>query len=484
MSRICRLTTSRSESSQYGVGRVVTVATALAGLALLGASQLSSSASAVDPFVPGVATGTAQALAVAPHTGGFAYTITAGGTVADFRGSLAQAESQSLDLGLIGTSITTDQCDGSDPPVQRSQLPQPLIAESDHGDVSKTRNSTGVSRSGVLAVGGRLHVSALTQPRAQAGFDGGVLSVPGLVEATGLTSSSGAQLRPGVARLAEAQAQVRRLSLLGGTVVFDDLHWQADQRSGHGAGAHGSFTAGRVTVAGRAIPVDGGNLGAVSDRVNAALADTGLHVTMPQVKRTGTAKVSVTPLSLGIENSKLGGQLINPILTAAGPVRDAVVSAILGISCKFGNALTLGDIVLSALNGTGGLSLQFGGVTADSDGTSYDSPFGSPTTMASVPPVAGTHGSTGTAAAPPTAAGSPPGVDAATAPPAAAAAPQLAGASHTTSTCASTSDADWPSCSNGAALAAGLIALAAVLTVGGADWFVTRRRRRLPVLDL
>jgi hypothetical protein len=452
-------------------------------LALIGASVAGPWAHAEAPFIPGTATGTAQAFAIAPKTGGFAYTITGGGTVADFRGSLAQARSQSVDFGLIGTSLTTQQCDGSDPTLDRDQLPQPLIAESDKGNAHKTADTAGTAQHGVLAVGGHMTVSAETKPKSSATFDGSALSIPGVLDATGLSSAAAAELIPNTARLATAEARVGRLSLAGGLVVLTNVHWAANQRSGTHAAVDHAFSIGHVTVAGQSLPASGDALGSTLAAVNKALGPTGLHVTIPAAKRTSGGGIAVPPLSVGIDKSALGEAVLNPVLTAAGPVRDKIVNALLGYSCKFGTPLTVGDILLSAINGTGSLDLQLGGVTAGSEGRAYANPFG---TAGHVPPPLGNAGTTPTdghaGSAPAATTGELPSGSGTSAPPAPA--PQLAGAQTQTESCASTSPANWPRCSNGAALAAGLIGLAAVGSVAGADWIVTRRRRRLPEIDL
>lgn len=453
-------------------------------LALIGASVAGPWAHAEAPFIPGTATGTAQAFAIAPKTGGFAYTITGGGTVADFRGSLAQARSQSVDFGLIGTSLTTQQCDGSDPTINRDQLPQPLIAESDKGNAHKTADTAGTAQHGVLAVGGHMTVSAETKPKSSATFDGTALSLPGVLQASGLSSASSAELVPDTARLASAEARVGRLSLAGGMVVLTNVHWAVNQRTGSHAAAEHAFSIGHVTVAGQSLPASSDDLDTTVAAINKALTPTGLHVTIPSAKRTSDGGVAIPPLSVGIDKSALGGAILNPVLTAAGPVRDKVINTLLGISCKFGSPLTLGDILLSALNGTGSLDLQFGGVTAGSEGRSYANPFGPagqlPPPVATTPGAAATGHPAGASTAGPT--GELPSDDSTSAP--AASAPQLAGDQTTTQSCASTSPTNWPSCSNGAALAAGLIGLGAVGSVAGADWLVARRRRRLPEIDL
>jgi len=462
--------------------RALTIGGAVTSLSLIGVSVLLPPAGAAGQFVIGTAGATAQAFALMPRNGGFAYTITGGSSIADYRGTLAQAEAQSLDFGLIGTSLTAQQCDGSDPTISPDQMPQPLIAESDHGNVSKSSDQTGISQSGVMAVGGHMTVSATTVPASTASFDGGNLTIPGLVQATGMSSSAAAKLIPGQARTSAADATVGRLSLLGGVVVLDHLHWSADERSGAGAARHGSFTVGDVVVNGTTYPGSADQLAAVFTALNAALAPTGLHVTPPALHTTSTGVV-VPPLSIGIDNSALGGQLVNPVLTATQPVQEQIQNILFGISCKFGSVFTIENIFLGAVDGTGGADLLLGGVTATSDGTAYANPFGN-VSLGSANPSLGSGGTTapgtstgaiGGAAPPPasTAVGTPP-----------AAAPQLAGSSKVAASCATTSPAHWPSCSNGNALVVGLIGLVAVLAVGGGDWLATRRRRRLPQLEL
>lgn len=462
--------------------RALTITGAAASLSLVGAAVLVPAAGASGTFVLGTATGIAQAFALAPRTGGFAYTVTGGSSIADYRGTLAQAESQSLNMGLIGTSLTAQQCDGSAPTVQPDQLPQPLIAESDKGNSSKSADQIGISQSGVLAVGGHETVSVTTLPSSTASFDGNNLTIPGVVQATGMTTSAAAKLVPGKARTATADAAVGRLSLLGGVVVLDHLHWTADQRSGAGSYARGAFTAGDVIVNGKAQSGSADALATVFAAVNAVLAPSGLHVSLPVTKKTANG-ISISPLSIGIDDSTLGGTVVNPVLTASQPVQEQIQKILYGFSCKFGTAFTVEDIGLSAIDGTGGADLVFGGVSASSDGTTYANPFGSvslgsssaalgsPSTPGGSSTVAGLPGG----ATPPNAAGvgAPGGT-----------APQLAGNSRVSASCATTSPANWPHCSNGSALVVGLLGLAAVLGIGGGDWLATRRRRRLPQLDI
>jgi hypothetical protein len=236
-----------------------------------------------------------------------------------------------------------------------------------------------------------------------------------------------------------------------------------------------------VVVAGQSLPTSADALASTFAAVNDALRPTGLTVTVPTAVRTSGDGIAVPPLSVGIDSSQLGGTVLNPVLTAAQPATQAVISAILGVSCKAGNLFTIADILLSAADGTGSLDLQFGGVTAGSEGHTYANPFGQLG-------IGQAQTSTSAVTAPDRSGGSAAAVNSGSLPPTAtpptAAAPQVAAASQSASSCATTSPAHWPSCSNGAALAAGVLGLAAVGGVGGADWLVARRRRRLPLLDL
>jgi hypothetical protein len=466
--------------------RALTITGAAASLTLIGAATLIPPAGASGSFIIGTATGIAQAFALAPRTGGFAYTVTGGSSIADYRGTLAQAESQSADLGLIGTSLTAEGCDGSAPTVSPDQLPQPLIAESDKGNTSKSADQTGISQSGVLAVGGHETVAVTTTPSSNASFDGGNLTIPGVVQATGLTTSAAAKLIPGQARTASADSAVGRLSLLGGVVVLDGLHWSADQRSGSGAYARGAFTAGDVIVNGQKQSGSADQLATVLTALNSVLAPSGLHVTLPVTKKTSSG-ITVTPLTIGIDDSTLGASIVNPVLTASQPVQEQIQNILYGISCKFGTAFTVEDIGLSAVDGTGGADLVFGGVSAASDGNSYANPFGNISLGSSSASTA----LGGSAAVPGITSTTPGGLGGAAAPPATAGvgavpgtSPQLAGNSRTTSSCATTSPANWPHCSDGNALVVGLLGLAAVTAIGGGDWLATRRRRRLPQLEI
>jgi hypothetical protein len=440
------------------------------------------------PFVSGDATAISQAVQIAPRTGGLAAAIVVGTTIAQYRDTLAQASSQAVNLGIVGTTLTV-QCDKTPPTLKASQLPQPLIAESVHGDSHAVKNTAGQGSSGVVAVSGHEEVTVKQTPSAIATFDGSALVLPKLIDAAGLHNGGFSKLIPGKARIATATSQVGQLSLLNGAVVLSGMKWAASARSGTHAGRHSSFTLGGVSLAGKAMPVDQKSIASTITAIDKVLAPTGLHITLPtSVFQGGT--LTETPLVIGLDNSKLGSQVINPLINALQPITNPLRSGLDGISCQFGKVLTIVDLALAALDGAGGLDLDLGGASANTDGRSYADPFGNGSQH-----LGGGHQILGNQGPGPTSTPSPskgnpgssvplPGSQDQTTTPSSGSTPQLANNVTTSQSCSTTSRANRPSCSNGQGLAVGLIAIAAVGGIAGADFLAMRRRRRLPVVQL
>lgn len=433
---------------------------------------------AAEPFEPGTATALSQALQVGPSTAGLQAVMTVARSQAQYRGSLAIASGQVLDTGAIGTVLTAEQCDGSDPVVSREQLPQPVSAESDGTrDDARTHDTAGLPGGmGLLGAAGHIDVRATKRTRADSRVDTGALEVPGLMVARGLASDATAELVDGRARLARASSGLGRLELLGGQVVLSDLRWEAVQRTGEDPAVQAAFRVGSGSVLGVPLPsapTGGADLSALDE----ALEPTGLKLQLPEVLRTNDGGVEVTPLTVGIADSALGAAVFGPVLGAAQPVREAVTGVLLGISCKFGSVLSIADLGLGGFTGAGSLELRLGGATAGSEGRRFDNPFGSGGgRLPEVPAVA---------AAPPLAvppAAAQPATPVLPAPAAVPVAAPVAAApvllpTAATRTCSTTSPAGWPSCSGGRALLAGAIGLVVLLLLAGADARVLRHRR-------
>ncbi|HVT65892.1 MAG TPA: hypothetical protein VHD81_12115 [Mycobacteriales bacterium] len=470
-----------------GPPRAVCLAAAIAVIVFAGPAQAVSStrthvatAGTTDAteFIPGSAVATSQAFQLDPRDAGLAATITMGRSVAQYRNNLAQASAQALDLGLIGSSLTV-QCGATPPALTPDQLPKPITAESNAGSAESNDNLGGSSTQFATAVGGKSHVVATPAPNedAVATFDGGRIEIPGVISVHGLSSGAHAHLYEGHARESDSTADVAGVDL--GPVHLGGLHWETSVRSGTNAASSSTFTVSTISIGGTKLPTaSAGALLTAFDAVNKALATTGLHVTIPEVSHDDD-QLAMTPMSIGILHSALGKMLLVPILNIVHTVFDPVADAINKSLCTFGSLYGAVNLMIAALDGVGQFSINLGGTTAKTDDSTYADPFGD----------GGDGSGTGTVSpggttVPPQSGGADSGdggpLPTASDAPAPVPSPQVAQrVHHVAMVCSSTSPAKRPSCSQGAGLAVGLIALAALGGIAGTDYFVVRRRHRL-----
>lgn len=454
------------------------IAVVAASVAVLGASMgwvpgASADTSASSSFVAGSANATSQAITVAPSTGGLGYDITLAQSVADYQDTEGQAQAQTLNLGSIGLSLTSEGCDGSAPTLSSSQLPQPAVAESNNGNQTQTKT---LSQGSTGAAYGVETASATTQPSGDATSTASGVGVPGVFEIGDGVATAHAALVAGKTREAIGTASIGSLSLPGG-VTFKHMEWNATQRTGAAATQTGTFNIGSIQVGPASLPVSPNSLAQAFTVVNQALVTSGFHVTPPVLVKNPDGSIAETPMSIGIDSSALGQQVLGPLLGAAQPLRSALANALLGISCKTSTPLLLSDIAIGPLAGGGNVDLELGGATAASSGTSYANPFGSGSggdtlsanPASSSPALSSTAGSISEPASPVTG----------------ATATQSSGSGSSSSTqlavarstrCVTTSPFGHPSCSRGAALPVALAGLVLVGGMGVADWVRSRRR--------
>lgn len=464
-----------------GLAAALVIAQTPAGAVSAGSAGTPSAP--VSTFVVGGAAATSQPFQLAPRDAGLAATITVGQSIADYRDTLAQASSQYLNLGLIGSSLTV-QCSSLPAPLKPSQLPQPLTAESASGPDHAVKTTAGPDAGNMSASAGRESVSATPQPNetATADFDGGRLALPGVVTLAGLSSHAYAELVPGSARIAQATADIHSLDLLGGKISLGGLHWAISLRSGTHPGVTRSFSLGSASIAGVSLPTASpGALASTLASINKLLTQSGIHISLPELTLQ-SGIYAVTPLSIGIDNSPLGAKIFDPILNLFHTLADPAMAIVTKAVCSIGSIYGAINLLLTGLNGVGALDVELGGVTATSNDTTYANPFGTPTlgtptTLptggATPPPGGGTASGTGGPGV------SPPSLPATSPVPGANQTPAIADTRALSSSCSTTSPAGRPSCSRGAGLAVGLIALATLGGVAGADFLVSRRRRRL-----
>jgi len=352
-------------------------------------------------FYPGTSTATASALALVPSTAGLGYTITLSTSDAEYEQSLAKALSQTLNMGVIGTTLTSASCN-KPPSFAASNFPQPVSLESNAPPPSKTQTVAGTFN-GSGAGAGVEQASVTPTPSASATTLGGAFNAASAIAMSGLDSAAQAQVVSSQTRSVTSSADVGQISLLGGLVILKGLHWEASQQSGAATTSAASFSLGSAIVAGVTMPASSpAQLAAVIVAANTALAPTGFHIDQPQVTQTADAHdgngatTKVSGLVLGIDNSALGAAVVGGQLTGAQPLKTAIDDAFISADCQLSNSLLpIGDIALGVPAGGGGLDIDFGGATVNINSDPPINAFGTFGLSGNTAP-SDTGGSTGT----------------------------------------------------------------------------------------
>jgi hypothetical protein len=368
--------------------------------------EFGATSGADTAFVPGNATASATAIAVAPTTGGLNYAISLGISISDYQDMEAQSLSQTIDLGTIGTALEAAGCSGGPPELNSKDVPPSVQAESINGNQKLTDTITPAASP--LGIGTE-SADVTTQPTADSTTNVQNLTVPGgLLTISGLSSSSHASIDNGATRTATATSSVGTISLAGGLIQLGGLVWTATQQTGATTTASGTFSLGSLTVAG--VKIDLSKLTSLTGMfnpqtifgiVNTALSPVGLNIQWPAETTLSDGTVEISPLSVGIDNNTLGQEIIGSNLGSIQTVRSAVVNALLNANCNLATPILLSDIGIGVLSGGGNLNVQLGGATAESNDLAEQSPFGTGTLGAGTAPVVaatGTTGNTGTAA--------------------------------------------------------------------------------------
>ena len=366
--------------------------------------EFGSGSGADTSFVPGNALAQAQAISLAPTTGGLNYAITLATSISNYQDMEGQSLSQTIDLGTIGTALEAEGCDGSAPTLPASDVPPPVQAESTNGNQSLSDSITPQSSPDGLGIGDEA-ATATTQPSSGSLTTVSNIAVPGgLLAIDGLTSSAHASIDNGATRTATATSDIGQISIENGAVVLGGLQWTATQQTGATTTSTGTFSIGSLTVAG--APVDLSGLGTalspqtVLDVVNTALTPIGLNIQWPAQSTLSDGTVQISPLTIGIDNNALGQEVIGANENTVQPEREALINALLSANCNFATEVTVGDIGLGVLSGGGNLNVELGGASAETNDLAATSPFGAgPTALPSTSPGAasGSSGNSGSA---------------------------------------------------------------------------------------
>jgi hypothetical protein len=340
-----------------------TTLVASGGLSLVTGSSASAGVS------PGVGSSYAQSLQVTPHEGSLAVGAILGEALAGHTGSYGRAQSQSLDLGAIGTALKGYNCGEPPNPTAAGAVPTPLVAETGQPGAAKGRTESDPSKT----YGATEKARATATPYAQADTTYGSLGAT-VFQVSGTATRAWSGLVDGD-RVAGATSDIASLDLAAGQVVLQGLHWAVSYPSTGSKHPTGSFTVGHAVIAG--IPVPTNDLSALQSTANKVLDNLGMRLLLPHVgAEQGTEAVSA--LELKVVPNKNRDAVVDQVLNAAGPLMRTVVGGMEnGFGpwepqqlqqqlCKSNTAFTVTDVTLASISGAGFFNASFGGVNATS----------------------------------------------------------------------------------------------------------------------
>jgi len=440
------------------------VVASLSGLAPPGLAQEAPEA---EPFNNGVGKASAGVLNIAPRAGQVSLGFTSGIAVAQFRNSLAEAQAQTADTGILGDSLFGESTCPSSlpdlPSLPSAERPDtPTRVDSNDGDVDLVEERAPIGVPGFGA--GRQRAAAQQVPRAFAESTPLGFEVPGLIELGGGTATAESGVVGDAAR--EARAVAEASITIADTVTISGMRWEALHRTGADAAKTGRFDIGHLEILGQAVPVPSD--AAAAEMINAALAPLGLKVELPTVVEIVEPNdvVIVTPLRIQLKDSEPLRVGVGGLLNASRTFREQVFNE-LTKDCQTSSIALLGDLGLLIAGGNGSIAIDVGGADATTEDVRATNPFGDAPLLA---PVAGA-----VTPAIPARPGTPSVVSTPTAPAGGGVSPVPATISYEES-CESTHERQWPACSTGAALPVGIVGLVGTAVLGTLDW---RRQRRL-----
>ena len=311
---------------------------------------------------------------MAPHDGSLAVGVTLAEALAGHTNSIARAQSQGIDLGAIGTSMTGYNC-GSQA-FQPNQIPQPLETETgaqgaDQGITQQPDAAQGASQP---SFGTYERVQATNTPYGEADTSLPPITTPAF-EVNHVATKAWSGLVNG-ARVAGATATIGGVDIANGLVDLSNLQWTSEYPSGGSAQPTGSFTIGQVKVQGTPLPT-GQDLSAVQQAINTVLGTVGLQVVLPTASVVQGVQ-TVTPLEIDVVPNDNRDNAVNPALNATEPVQQSLFGGLeSGFSpaepallaqalCNSDTPITVAQVAVASVNGAGFFSASLGGVHSSS----------------------------------------------------------------------------------------------------------------------
>lgn len=309
----------------------------------------------------GVGLATAQATKVDPKAGGLSIGIAFGQSTANHQNLVAKAVSTATNMGVVGTTLAAEGCDGSKATWAREEQPQPLVVDSrddaaHDGEVADNHAF-------------RQFAKATEDPYAEAVTTVGPMPMGPLGEIGWAVSKTSSGYVDGV-REARATIDITSVNLFN-VVRLSSLHWDVVHQSAGGSDKEGTFTIGAATINGQAVPTQ--DASAVLAAANIALEPLGLRLTRGEVHVTDD-RVRIDPLALSVVPNATRDQVAGTLFDVTHQGREDLFDAILQKYCKAGTYISVFDIVVGSLTGAGEFVVSFGGAEASS-GTTPENDF-------------------------------------------------------------------------------------------------------------
>lgn len=332
---------------------------------------------------PGIGTASAQAWKIDPKAGGLSIGLTFGQATANHQNQVAKAFSNATNMGVVGTTLAAEGCDGSAPTWSREQQPKALVVDSrEEGAEAGTRQTD----QGMFDKFGK----AAATPYAEAVTTIGRMPMGPLGEMGGGVSRTSSGLVEGI-REARASVDITHLNLFN-VVHLGSLHWEVRHRSAPKTETSSLFTIGHAAINGQ--PLNTQNPSSVLDAANAALEPLGFKLT-PGKTHVSDERVRIEPLAVSVVPNAQRDMVASTLFGQTQGGRKQLFDAILAQYCKAGTYISIFDIVVGSVTGAGELVISLGGAeatTAETPRNEFDlklPPLGTDPGLF-IPPVEGT----------------------------------------------------------------------------------------------
>jgi len=330
-----------------------------------------------DGFHTGDAQASADTFTLNIKAANAAIGFTYGRSLAAYQDKTGTSEGRALDLGALPVIFTPDQCDGTPGLLDSKQLPPLTRADSSEEGSNNSRRvqvfTPGVNGEPMGPSTGFQDATATPLPSSAALTESAPADV-GLIAIDGGRTRVSTQLKDQV-REAHAVMEADQLRVMGGLFTFNQPRWEATTQSGARSSSTGSFTFTSATVLGipRSAADAMADLEGFKYGLEQLLAPLGVVLELPKVEVRDDG-VKVTPMGFRIVNPPFGTQVLIPFLgqidTQVQQWRKDLVAA----DCKNATTLTIVDLILGVMGGSGAVEILAGGVDVSTHDTDYSIP--------------------------------------------------------------------------------------------------------------